>query len=167
MKIERRKYACPVCEHELVTSTNHTGEIYTPCKKCGCSVLHCIEPQAVKDRNERKTVSARLVFFSHDISTEQGAKAWESIKDMLTSWGYEPFEAFQKHETGRTLRDVMQDDDMVRVYTHSIFGGRQQWITDRGRLHNWYMPIIENKRIKQGYYLEMGDELKTIYEEVA
>lgn len=154
-KLKLRKYFCPWCEHTTETHTNHEGEIYPGCKNCGSGVLYHRYPMhpdtkkakihtyylsLIKDEDEERY---------QDIISEcsmAGYKLWETNSDFLTP--------SQRRAWIKALREHMLEGGLeVTLFNPNQFDN--QYVSNLGRLHQWYEFKVPNSDIKIGYYLEI------------
>jgi hypothetical protein len=143
-KISTKTYVCGVCRHESQHETNHEGEIYTYCKNCGNDVLYC-------KGNEPTGIETKLTVYRFDIGNEEEAAQYKKLYKKLKGKGYKIFDCISNHKNG--FYDNLKKHPTVFVDTNSIFDN--QWVSNLGRLMDWYEDIYPNNRIKQGYYLEL------------
>lgn len=150
-KISTKQYQCLVCKNIEQHSTNHFGEIYCSCKKCGNRSLQCIEPQAVKARASNPAIATKLHKYRFNIENAEEKKQWEELKRTLKNKGLKLFNAISgvSHKYFDLLPEIATID------TSYVFDN--QWNTDAGRLFDWYMEIYPNNKIKQGYWLELTE----------
>lgn len=150
MKIQDRLYYCPVCNTESTHQTNHEGEIYVTCKVCKAGVLY------FKGGDLGEYIETKIHGYRFNIDNPDEREVYLSLKDSLD--GRKCFDA--RHEPGATDLKILGQQDIVRLYTRQIFDN--QWISNFGRLHDWFEAIYPNKKIKEGYYLDMTPEMETL-----
>ena len=146
MKITNKLYYCPVCNNEENHSTNHFGEIYTSCRKCGNSVLYCKE-NVEKLSNPDK--QAKIIFYHFNVEKENEKEAYFNLKTELKNKGYKIFNVITEYKSIQALKS--HDQKIISIYDFTQFDN--QYVTDIGRVFNWYEAVYPNKRIKEGYYL--------------
>lgn len=146
MKCKIRFYYCGLCGKFSKHETNHTREIYTPCRKCGNSVLYC----ATDNRTEVPVDAVATVnYYRYDISKPEQHRAYKELYATLLDLDYVLFDCLpSKHEY---LQQIKQIGFTVNIFKINTF--KSQYITNVGRLHEWYEEIFPNKDIKSGYFL--------------
>jgi hypothetical protein len=156
MKLKQRLYRCPSCLTDVTTATNHTYEICSGCKNCNGIVLYCMEPEAIKAR-EDITDTAKVIFHKYrfDITKPTELKQYEDLCEEIKTLGYKKFDSTRINQFKREYFHYIDDKREVKLYEPSKF--KTQYIADVGRLHNWYEIIFPNKAIKFGYYLTTLD----------
>ena len=149
MKIELRDYVCPVCSSGSKHSTNHEGEIYTGCNVCGGSVLN------FKDSDKVFKPMFKINFYEFDLSTIEGHYDYKLLCNELNEeYNFKCFNTNLSPRHSKTFWDSLKkDSEVISVHEPETF--EDQFITDKGRLHNWYESVYPNKRIKRGYYLTL------------
>lgn len=141
LKVESREYVCPACGNLESHSTNHTGEIYCGCKKCGNGVLY------YKDDSREFTPMFRVHKYYLNLEKIQDLQEYERICKQQ-----EGVKLFNVHVSPRSsFLDKITENEIISVYQAESF--ENQFITNKGRLHTWFEAIYPNRRIKQGYYL--------------
>lgn len=171
MQYESRAYMCPICEHRYKVGTNHIGEIYSLCPKCHTTNPQmCVEPEALAQRETVPTAAAAVHYYRFDTRWPGGAILYHQLVRELK----EKFEEKIFKQTapipahGSLIKTVRQLGAyapnhvfQVELMLHFTPGG--QWITSTGlRLHDWHEFMYPNKDIKEGYYLDITDELKRL-----
>jgi hypothetical protein len=140
-----KTYVCGLCGTEIDTYTNHFGEIYTPCKKCGNGILYC------KGNEPAKGLETKLTVYRYNIENHEEAKAYKALKNELKAKGFKLFDSISSVKYG--YFDNLRTHETALLNTDSIFDN--QWVSNLGRLHDWYEEIYQNKKIKEGYYLTL------------
>lgn len=152
MPITLKKYECPTCGQESNHSTNHYGEIYSGCKNCGASVLYCVESEGYAERESMTQNWVHIYFYRFDIGEECQKQAYKALKKTLESQGRK---AFKSYCTYKYMEELKSGAVLFKVYNKDTF--ENQYITDKGRLFNWFEEVVPNKDIKVGYYLYIQD----------
>jgi len=147
-KYATRQYQCPVCDNIENHGTNHFGEIYCHCKKCGNSVLYCIEPEAIKEREQRNTNKCVLHYYRFDISDKEQAAQYKEFCTRLAGLGLTKWDYISNDRISEMQKF---DGKELTIYDKGQFDN--QYVSDAGRLFNWKEQIYPNKKIKNGYYL--------------
>jgi hypothetical protein len=150
--ISNKQYQCLVCKNIETHSTNHFGDIYCSCRKCGNSGLSCIEPEAVEAAKQISTIETRLHKYSYDISDPTQQNEYKSLCKELKRKGLKLFDSINSHkwEYWQNLPKT------VLVETDYVFDN--QWNSTAGRVMDWAEDIYPNKKIKRGYWLELTNE---------
>lgn len=155
MPITTKRYQCPVCNYIDNISTNHFGEIYSSCRKCGATQpLKCIEPEANENRPIVITTLHHYYFHLEDEKEKiEYHKLVESLietRKIFTALIREPYKTFQK----------FKEYDGKKVHLYSDWVTDNQWSSEEGlRIFDWEEAIYPNKRIKEGYYLDITKEM--------
>jgi len=152
MKITIKKYHCPTCGQESNHNTNHYGEIYSGCKNCGGSVLYCIEDEGYKERDSMSQKWVRIHFYRFDIGESAQKEAYKALKKTLESQGRKKFKSIVSY---KYMEELRLGAVLFKAYNPETFDN--QYITDKGRLFNWFESYVPNKDIKSGYYLYIQD----------
>lgn len=152
MPITLKKYQCLVCKNIEMHSTNHFGEIYCKCKNCKNTGLACIEPEATEAAKDNPTIATKLHKYRFDISNEEEKKQYYDLRQSLKNRGYKLFDSISgvSHEYFEMLPEEIQID------TSYVFDN--QWNSSAGRVFDWKEEIYPNKKIKEGYWLELTKE---------
>lgn len=139
-----KTYVCGLCKQESQHSTNHNGEIYTPCKNCGNGSLYCkgFEPEGIE---------TKVNVYRFNIENKDELQAYKELKAKLKDNGMKLFDVYDSHKFG--YYDILRTAKVAKVDFTYVFDN--QWNTNLGRLHDWYESIYPNKKIKQGYYLSL------------
>jgi hypothetical protein len=155
MQVAPRDYYCPLCGNPELHTTNHQGEIYTPCKKCGHGVLYCAEVDA---HAGLPFVTATLHFYHFNFDAPpygggDAAKAeYKALRGSLIAAGCKKFATLgHKHEESNQFR--YRDGLPVKLFNPGQWP--DQFVSDIGRLHRWFEFVWPNKKIKTGYWLEV------------
>jgi hypothetical protein len=148
--IKQREYYCPLCGNKEMHSTNHIGEIYSNCKVCGNDVLYC------KDNEENLQVIkyAYLEKYEYNLEDIIQAKLYKLLERELKGIGYKKFP--HRPIKYREVEEYEKIGPIPYIEIYEDLGN--QYVTDRGRLHNWLEFTFDNKNIKEGYYLRFKNE---------
>jgi len=144
MKITRKKYYCPVCKNESDHQTNHNGEIYPRCKKCGAGVLY-LKGQTLGIPEAVKT----LIYYCFNIENEKEKIQYQELKTKLKGLGYKIFSCIEKSEYMKYISKYHN----TKINLFNIKQFDNQFISDIGRVFYWKEAYYPNKDIKEGYYL--------------
>jgi hypothetical protein len=166
-----KTYYCPLCGNKEDHSTNHTGEIYTGCRKCGHSVLYCEQTELAEPFIEVKLHAYRFDFecsrIHHGISYETWSKKRKPLCDrckhaydaylelrrfLETQSRFKCFNVLAKHSEVEALK--AHDGEIIQLYKASQF--EDQYVSNIGRVHNWFEAVFPNDKVKAGYYLEFS-----------
>lgn len=150
MKITVKTYYCPACGNEEQHSTNHYGEIYCHCKKCGNGVLYCKEVEQPKPDGK-----CQINFYRFNIEDKTEADQYKNLKKQLTAKGYKVFDTFTTHSAFEAIRQ--HDGKNIDLFKVKQFDN--QIVSSIGRVFYWFEAIWPNKKIKSGYYLENIEEV--------
>lgn len=159
MKIARRLYYCPVCGNEEPHETNHTGEIYCNCRACGNSPLYCREGDGNAGR-PFKLVTLRVYRFNLENPADR--RDYNELREALSRRGLTCHKVLD-HGFGRPAGSkylfsfdaiAVHTGETFKVYDPEQFKG--QYVSDIGRVHDWYETIYPNNKIKAGYWLEFA-----------
>lgn len=145
-KMAYRAYYCPMCKYEQEHSTNHTGEIYCPCKACEHPVLYfsgAEEPQ--------NYVEAVFHYYHHDISKPDGLKAYVALREKLEGLGYVKFYVLMTDWRSNSA-EKPHDGSVIKLYDHERW--QAQFASSIGRVHSWLEWNLPNKAIRCGHWLE-------------
>jgi len=143
MKISNKVYYCPVCGNEENHSTNHYGEIYTSCRKCSNTGLYCKENPPT---NHDKT--AQIVFYRFNLDNSEGVEYTNLIRE-ITKRGFSKFSCLIEWKTIQALKT--HDRETVYLYNSTQFDN--QYVSNIGRIFNWFEAAYPNRDIREGYYL--------------
>lgn len=160
MKIAKREYYCPMCKQKEMVSTNHQGEIYSPCKGCGSCVRYCAEIDSFAGLPYRTaTFRAYRLFLegSYLVPAREQRMHYTDLTRHLTGKGYTVFKVLMTHAGSEVEKTY--DGETVRLYHFDQW--TDQFVSNIGRLHYWKEYVFPNKNIKAGYYLEIHDEAKS------
>lgn len=160
-KISTKQYQCLVCKNIEPHSTNHFGEIYCSCKNCGNTGLQCIDPEAIAARKDNPTIKTKLNKYRFDISQPDQNTEYKKLSKELKANGYKLHDSISgiKHN----YFDLLPTE--ILIDTSYVFDN--QWNSNAGRVFDWKEEVYPNKKIKQGYWLELtkdhakARELKT------
>ena len=145
--LKHRAYQCPVCKNEKMIETNHSGSIYTECKKCGSSGMYCLEKESNCFDFDS---SAHMTTYKFDISITEDLILYKELMNYMESLEYKNFDTYIDTRLNY-FRKYFKDG---KVLIREVVCFDSQYITDIGRLHNWQEFIVPNKNIKMGYYLD-------------
>lgn len=154
-KVTYKKYRCPSCQLEQTIETNHYGEIYSGCKNCDSMVLYCAEEEAVNDRKNRSTSHAKMFKYYLNIGKAEELSMYNKIVQKNKERGYKLFSVLSKryHKTNYSF---IENEEVLDIYDKEQF--QEQFVSNRGRVHLWYETIFDNKKIKEGYFIEFIDK---------
>ncbi len=153
-KISDKKYQCLVCGNVEIHSTNHFGEIYCNCKKCGNGGLECMEPEAISSRKNNPVIVTKLHKYRFDISQPEQKKEYIALKAELKAKNYKLHDSISGIKHG--YFDLLPCE--IKIDISYVFDN--QWNSSAGRVFDWKEEIYPNNKIKQGYWLELTDEHK-------
>lgn len=149
--ITEKPYVCPLCHRESKHQTNHHGEIYVRCINCGSGVLYCKTDAALIAKREAKRIhGVDLCYYKFNLSDPVQHEAYAALCGVLDKNGFEKFTSVNL--AGGRFFDCIKEIPWVTIYEPDTFEG--QYITNYGRLHDWYEAIYPNLDIKEGYFLE-------------
>lgn len=141
LKVAVRDYVCPVCGNEEEHSTNHEGEIYCNCKKCGNMGLY------FKQDSRQFVPMFSLTYYRLDVGNPQEEAEYKEIVKKMDS------KCFNVLVNPRsTFLDHLKNKKVISVHEPKTFD--DQFITDSGRLHKWFEAVYPNRDIKEGYFLQ-------------
>lgn len=153
-KIANRAYYCPTCGNREVHATNHTGEIYCECRACGNSPLYCAEVDVFEGRTYRTAV---IHFYEYQTYAEnygnQKTRYSNLVQDLNTR-GYHRFHAITSYRSYTAMKS--HDGETVRLYDPDQFPA-DQYVSNIGRLHQWFEAAWDNRYIRSGYWLDILD----------
>lgn len=144
-KVELREYFCPVCQNESQHSTNHEGEIYPGCRKCGSSVLY------FKGDDREFKPMFNLKKYRFDLSDEEQCLAYRKLESKLFDQGLTKFDSLVIPRQNIEFFNALEDNELLHIHDDECF--EHQFISNRGRVHSWFEAIVPNKDTKVGYYL--------------
>ncbi len=143
-KISVKEYYCPLCKNVSRHSTNHYGEIYTPCRICGNSVLYCKEANTGEPH-----AWGKLMFYRFNVSNPSELEMYNNMKLLLKAKGYKKFSVNMKHIQYEELLKY----NGVPIGLYNINQFEDQVVSTIGRIHYWTEMLWDNKSIKSGFYL--------------
>lgn len=148
--IKSRKYQC-FCGRVENVETNHLGEIYSACPYCGNTTRTCIEDEAIEIRKSLPQENYILKYYRFNTDTQQAEynKIVEKIKVNKTD-SHAPFNSSKFNKLWDKIREC--DEQNITIYEPEQFDN--QYVGIGVRWYKWVECVFENKRIKQGYYLE-------------
>ena len=150
--ISPKKYLCLVCGNEEIHSTNHFSEIYCKCKKCKSIGLECMEENAIQARNALEKVSVKVVLYQYNISNEDQKQAYKALSEELKKKGYKKFHVVTEYSSYSAFQKRIESlNGIVEISEPNTFP--DQFISNAGRIHNWFENSWPNKDIKSGYYI--------------
>lgn len=150
MAITNKDYYCPTCGNEETHSTNHHGEIYCRCLKCGAGTLYCKE----ETFKGREYVNARMCRYRYNLENKHERAAYAAMLDSLAASGVRCFGVL---ETPQTAKAELSHAGGVFLRLYKPFLWEGQYVSNVGRLHAWKEYIYPNKNIKEGYFLEITE----------
>lgn len=142
-----KMYYCPACKHQENHGTNHYGEIYCLCKRCGNSPLYCRDVDEFKD-SELKEVTLHCYYY--DISKYEESIQYRNFEKDMRGLGYEIFQTASMD--GKQF--VFKQYHLQKIKLYLPFQWDNQYVSNIGRVFNWREMVYENKSIKEGYFLE-------------
>ncbi len=143
-RVTSKEYYCPVCGNSETHSTNHYGEIYCECRVCMNNVLYCSEGDLGEPEGE-----CRVQFYRFNLEYEEDKEQYKELCKFLKETGYKKFDTSISH---RALEELSKrDGKAINLYRVNAF--ERQFISDIGRLHEWFEAIFPNKKLKAGYFL--------------
>lgn len=147
-KISTKKYRCGTCFNIQEAATNHFNEIYSKRKCCKSTVLECIEPEAIENKNKKTKSTAIVHFYSYHLDIPEEANEYYKIVDEFNQ--KQKFSTFIDYGTFDYLRSNYNKTE-INIYNKDTFIG------DGVRWHTWFEKVVPSDRIKTGYYLEFKD----------
>lgn len=153
-----KRYYCPTCGYETSVETNHFGEIYSGCKRCGSIQLYCKEYEGIAALNSREQIIVKLEFYRFNIGIDREWEKYKKLTSKLESNKTVQFaytislhkrikELKKSAERGVVLYDPMQFKD--------------QFVSNIGRIYSWEEMEYDNKLIKEGYFINfLGNEIR-------
>lgn len=151
-KISVKKYQCKVCKNIEEHATNHFGDIYCHCKNCKNNGLSCIEPEAIEATKLNAVIKTKLTQYRFNISNQDEKREYDKLKNELKEKGLKLFDVWDTHN--RNYWENLPSE--IEIDTSFVFDN--QWNSSAGRVFDWYEGIYPNKKIKQGYWLELTEE---------
>jgi hypothetical protein len=149
MPITLKQYYCPTCGNQENHSTNHYGEIYCNCRKCGNSPLYCSE---VNSHEGLPFLNATIHFYSFDIGTEEGARGYSELSRYLNQdldYKGKKFAVLTQYKEWQAVKS--HDGESIKLYNPDQFDN--QFVSNIGRVFYWKEAVYPNRDIKDGYYL--------------
>lgn len=143
--VESRLYYCPTCNHQEYHQTNHDGEIYCDCKKCGNCPLYCTE----FDYNSLPHIEATIKFYLFNLEKEEEKEQYDRLANELKDKRYKKFSTLTTFNAVEAMKK--HDNNSIKLYNPNQFPG--QYVSSIGRVHNWQEFIYPNNRVKEGYYI--------------
>lgn len=150
MKITRKEYRCPTCGNLETHSTNHFGEIYCACKKCGAIVLYCNEPYAIADFEERAQCKVMIHWYLFRINDEHQLSPYMELSKGLRDLKYPRNNGYVPYSYRTALKEHVGKE--ITVYNKDTY--QNQFISSVGRLHHWQEFPWDNHDLREGYWLE-------------
>lgn len=112
------------------------------------------------------TIKTTLHYYRFDLSDDNQDLEYMSLINKLKSEGRSLFDSHANMgKEGREYREKIAsyNKKIIELETEYIFNN--QWNTVEGlRVFDWAESIYPNKNIKEGYYLELNDEIRYIRE---
>lgn len=150
--ISVKNYKCLVCGNEERHSTNHFGEIYCTCKKCKSMGLECMEETAINSRKILEKVSAKIYFYEFNLTNELEKEGYKNLCNSLKEKEYKKFHVISEYSSWSAFQKTVNElNGNVEITEPKTFEG--QFISNVGRIHDWYEKYIPNKYLKIGYYI--------------
>lgn len=156
MKFATRQYYCPTCGHEEKHGTNHIGEIYCDCRACGNSPLYCVESDM-----QTRPAEATATLHAYRFNLETDREAYLAFCQRMTEeFHYTKFNVLDhgycrpagfKHLFSMAAW-TPHDGETVKLFNLGQF--ERQYVSNLGRVHDWYETIYPNRKIREGYWLE-------------
>lgn len=152
LKIASRLYRCPMCGNLENHSTNHEGEIYCNCKACGNMPLYFAGRDIHADMKFKEVVM-HCYSFGSCVPQQQDPNLadYADLELLMKLRGYKKFAVATEYRQWTAIRE--HDGKTVKLYLP--FQWADQFVTNIGRLHQWWEAVFPNKEIHNGYYLEM------------
>jgi len=155
-----KNYYCAVCRAEYPHSTNHYGQIYISCKNCGNGSLECKDMDPEDTGEPVRTLPVNIHHFRLNIENPEESLQFEEIKADMKARGQKCFEVTEIKYS--KYWDIFKSRARVHIRTEHVF--ENQWNSDLGRVHDFYLSVYPNKKIKNGYYLDLTPELLKLRE---
>lgn len=153
-----KQYQCPACKALENISTEHFGEIFSGCNKCKNTVMYCIEPNAIEDREGSGSIQTTIISYRFDTKKQRQLDSYSELEYMLKLKGITKFNAQIKPSA---FESIIKHTNAT-LFLSSIFSN--QWVSSVGRLHDWFEVAAKNPMIKSGYYLAQNNEMLTVRE---
>jgi DNA-directed RNA polymerase subunit RPC12/RpoP len=147
MKITTKTYICLACGNTELHATNHEEEIYCRCKKCGNLGLH---PESKLNIFDESNDVAVFHYYKFDVNIIEEQNKYYDLCDFLDEKNYKKFRTY--YQFNHTELWQQWDNKEIKIINPQQFAN--QYITNKGRLHQWSEAIWDNKKIKEGYYLD-------------
>lgn len=144
-KVTKKEYYCPVCGEKRGIETNHSGEVYSGCSKCGNRVMYCSEGD-----NNFPDGEATIRFYWFDVSKKEEKQSCFELKEKLEGMGYK---VFNTHNAYKSF-DAMKKHDGEVIKLRDIEQFDNQIVSSIGRVFYWFENMWPNEDIESGYYLE-------------
>lgn len=115
------------------------------------------------------TLTTKLHYYYFDISKDGERAAWRALYDRLKESHGRCLEAIGSNDS-KFMRDIIKPVNGQEVTLDCGYLFENQWnglVNLKGaRLFDWQQPIYTNRDIKEGYYLEITDEMRAIRQDV-
>lgn len=162
MKYEQKLCKCPVCETEYMNGLNHEGSFWVECKNChfwGQQI--CVTPAALAYIEQCPKIVTQLTGYYLDISKAEDARFYKQILKSLE--GRPKFEVTGPEPWRKNMIRKFREENRNSVTLMANFAPGGQWNTVEGyRIHDWHEHIFPNKKIKEGYFLNISQEMKNL-----
>ena len=116
-----------------------------------------------------ENLKTKLHYYRFDISQLDQKKEYLKLKNLLESKGYKLFDSIGPDDYEWYKKIIfLLNNETIELETNYIFNN--QWnttpilnISEHGiRVMDWAEAIYPNRKIKEGYYLEMTSEMTNI-----
>ena len=153
MKITNKTYYCPVCTNETKRNTNHFGEIYPTCEVCDCNTMYLKDKEhGFKFSMDGFTV--KIVPYKFDLSIVSHQRMYDILKNHLENdLNYEICDVTAPSFGKSRFHEKSWNQSVCNIPVIKPEQFKEQYITSKGRLHQWFEYIFPNKNIVSGYYL--------------
>ena len=152
-KITDKEYKCPICLDVSTHATNHNGEIYPECKVCSNKGMLLVEGGYKFVRNNSYTV--RIVPYRLNLEIAGELLMYNTLCEYLTkTLKFKMFDVLApEFGKGKFFEDRWNSSKGFNIAVKDATQFESQYVTEIGRLHNWFEFIYPNIRIRNGYYL--------------
>jgi hypothetical protein len=114
--------------------------------------MECVEETAINSRKTLEKVSATIVFFEFDVKDPIQKEAYKIVCNHLKEKEYEKFHVLSEYSFWSAFqKTVKESNGKVEITEPNTF--KDQFVSNVGRIHNWYERCIPNKSLKIGYYI--------------
>lgn len=103
------------------------------------------------------TFKAKITYYRFNCSNPEELKAYKDLRRKLKEMGHVLFDSISPNHS--KFRESLMEacHEQVTLETKYLFNN--QWNTEEGfRVFDWAENIFPNKKIKEGYYLEIPEE---------